>query len=192
MTTQWVTQMVYEHPDEPPAEIVTELLEAVGAQQSLGALVDASIATSRMWSLRLAAIALVRMAKAAPAGDSSDTAGSLLRLSRAATDSGDDATIGTCLTALKWLAETGRLHTRSDAERKSAFGLLWRSLSAGHPSTRSAAVHALEAIYDFGDLAVLLGDDGVQELRGRIREARSEASDAMVAEDLASAERLLP
>lgn len=132
------------------------------------------------------------MARAAPVGDSSNIADSVFRLSRAVTDLGDHAAMGTCSTAVQWLTETGRLHSGNETERTSVLELLWGSLSAEHPNPRSDAISALESIYDFGDLAALLGDDRVRELRRRIQDARSEALDSGAAGDLAAAERLVP
>jgi hypothetical protein len=141
--------------------------------------------------MRLAAIAMNRFAAAPTGSRESDTPKLIFGLARGVGEVGDDAAMQTCLNAMKWLIETERLPPLEDTDRESVLQLLWRSLDSDVFNTRESGLDTLASIHDFGDLMKLLGQHRVQALRRRIKEARSEAADGELAEDLAAAERLL-
>ena len=191
MNLDRMAQLIRQRHDAPDADTVVEILGAAEQEEALRVLVRQALLTRRAWSMRLAAIAMNRFVASPSDGRVSDVTELIFELARVVIEVDDDAAIQTCLNATKWLNETDRLRPRDDHDRQSVLELLWRSLNSDVYNTRESGLDTLTSIYDFGDLVELLGGDGTQELRRRIHEARSEA-DGELAEDLASAERLLP
>ena len=188
-----MAQLIREHPDVPDADTVVAILDSADQEEeALRLLVKEALLSRRPWSMRLAAIAMNRFAVAPVDPGNSAVPKLIFELARAVAEVGDDAAMQTCLNAMKWLVETERLRPLEDKDRQSVLQLLWRSLDSDVFNTRESGLDALTSIHDFGDLVALLGQDRVRELRRRIHEARSEAPDGEAAEDLASAERLLP
>ncbi|MGH9223341.1 MAG: hypothetical protein ACRD2W_06055 [Acidimicrobiales bacterium] len=190
MSIEEAAHTVRRSDSEPTPDAIDRILEVARSFDGLMSLTTALGESPRPWSARLITLAAIRMARAdsATTVQLSPMAFDLLKIVGRIDDW--PASAG-CLDLVKLLVEDQGLEPRDGADRLSLLDLLWRSLAAEHPNARSAAVHTLEAIYDFGDLARLLGDDGVREMRHRVHKARSEAGGAL-AEDLASAERLLP
>lgn len=191
MNLDRMTQLIRERHDAPDAETVVEILSSAEQEEALRVLVSQALLARRAWSMRLAAIAMNRFAASPSDGRVSDMPELIFDLARVVTEVDDDAAIQTCLNATKWLNETERLRPRDERDRQSVLELLWRSLDSDVYNTRESGLDTLTSIHDFGDLVELLGDDGTQELRRRIHEARPEANGDL-AEDLVSAERLMP
>ncbi len=192
MMTESAIDVVGQYEVEPPSGNVDELLEAASSVDGLIDLTSALRESPRPWSATLIVLAALRLAATdvpSEAARLSSTAFDILKIVRPINDW--PASAG-CLDLMKGLAADRRLKPRDDTDRVALLEVLWQCASGEHPNARSAAVYALEAIYDFGDIAGLLGDDGVQELRRRIHDARSVTWESGVAEDLAAAERLLP
>lgn len=192
MSLDWMAELIRERVDAPDADTAVRILDAAEQEEALRLLVREALLSRRPWSMRLAAIAMNRFAVAPTESRDSDLPTLIFALARAVAEVGDDAAMQTCLNAMKWLIETERLHPLEDKDRQSVLQLLWRSLDSDVFNTRESGLDTLTSIHDFGDLVELLGQDRVRELRRRIHEARSEAPDGEAAEDLASAERLLP
>lgn len=192
MSLDWMAQLIRQDGDAPDADTALRILEAAEQDEALRLLVREALLSRRPWSMRLAAIAMNRFAAAFTEDRDPDLPELIFALAAAVAEVGDDAAMQTCLNAMKWLIETQRLHPLEDQDRQSVLQLLWRSLDSDVANTRESGLDTLTSIHDFGDLVELLGQDRVRELRRWVHEARAEAPDAEAAEDLASAERLLP
>jgi hypothetical protein len=184
-------QLVRDRRDAPDADTSVALLDAAEQEEALRILVNQALLTRRAWSMRLAAIAMNRFVASPSDGSVSNVSELFFELADGVAEFNDDAALRTCLNAMKWLNESGRLRPLKVRDRQSALELLWRGLGSDLYNTRESGLDTLTSIHDFGDLVELLGDDGAEELRRRIQEARSEAG-GEVADDLESAKSVLP
>jgi hypothetical protein len=91
----------------------------------------------------------------------------------------------TCLTALKRLNEAVALRPLDESDRRNVRELLWSCLRSDRSDVRKSALDMLVSVKDFGDLAGLLGQAGVDDLLGRIQatesDGHSEGADVLAA-----------
>ncbi|MFV0318333.1 MAG: hypothetical protein ACK5O2_15405 [Microthrixaceae bacterium] len=176
---------------DPDAEMTMAILSAAEQENGLAVLVTEALSSRREWSIRLAAIAVNRLASMEEDDALPHVAVLFFELGSGVLELDDDAATQTWLNAAKWLNETGRLRPRGDDDRDLVLEVLWRALVRGAFNTRESGLDTLTSIHDFGDLVDLLGRERISKLRQRIRAASTDARREVV-DDLQAAERLLP
>lgn len=183
MTIERVIDIVRQSDNEPPAESIDELLAAAASVDGLIALTNALSESPRPWSARLIALAAIRLA----AADSSEaarlpaTAFDLLKIVGPIDDW--SASAG-CLDLMKRLAEDHHIEPRDDADRLALLDVLWQCARDDHPNARSASIHFLAALIDFGRPRSVLGVEGLRSVRLKAEHLGSTSSSAGARRDL--------